>query len=105
MTTSDLHEEASGTTAAKGLESKFDALDRKLERMNLDSGLRNGELRNDVVAVRWEVLNLHEYVQDQLFRLNRKLYELTREVAALRRGEPAGAPAADRGDQRGAASG
>ncbi|MCZ0933712.1 MAG: hypothetical protein OXJ54_00870 [Gemmatimonadetes bacterium] len=87
------------------MEAKFDALDRKLERMNLDWGRRNGELRTDVVSVRWDVLKLHEYVQDRLLRLDRHLYELTREVAALRRGEPAGAPAAGHGEQREAASG
>ena len=105
MTTSDLHEEASGTTAAEGLESKFDALDRKLERMDLDWKRRNGELRSDVSTVRWEVLKLYEYVQDKLLGFDSRLYELTREIAALRRGEPAGAPAAGRGEQRETASG
>ncbi|WP_419947839.1 hypothetical protein [Candidatus Palauibacter sp.] len=103
MTTTDVREEASEVTAAKAMESRFDAIDRKLVDIDLNLERRSAGLRNDLATVRLRIVELHEHMQERLFEVDRRLYRLTRDIAALKRDAPAGAPGAGHGEPQDAA--
>ena len=117
LTTTDVREEANGAMTAEAMESRFDAIDRKLLDIDYNLVRESTSQLDSLVTVRMLLYELREMVFERLFQLGQQLNRLTQEVAALQQGAPerapglastpglAGVPGTDHGERQDAESG
>ncbi|WP_423927769.1 hypothetical protein [Candidatus Palauibacter sp.] len=101
---SDVREEALAAAVGQALESRFDAIHRKLDAMDLHWGERSTDLREDLTTVRLRLVKLHEMICGRLERFETRLNLVAEEMAALRQRESAAGLGAGGGGEREAAS-
>lgn len=117
LTTTDVREEANGAMTAEAMESRFDAIDRKLLDIDYNLVRESTSQLDSLVTVRLRLSELREMVFERLFQLGQQLGQLTRDVAALQQDaserapglasapNPAGVPGTDHGERQDAESG
>ena len=117
LTTTDVREEANGAMTAEAMESRFDAIDRKLLDIDYNLVRESTSQLDSLVTVRLRLSELREMVFERLFQLGQQLGQLTQDVAALQQDaserapglasapNPAGVPGTDHGERQDAESG